>query len=94
MKWHSAPELLPLTDFPAEPFSAEVFHPAVWKVVPVRAGQFARRRIGRTEGQPGQPKMPFDAGLARPRPGSAPDPADKPRADDQEGLTASRRSGL
>ena len=53
MKGHLAPELLRLSDFLAGPISAEAFHPAVWKAVPVRAGQFARRRIGRTEGQPG-----------------------------------------
>ena len=41
MKWHSAPELLPLTDFPAEPISAQAFHPAVWKVVP--SGRAVRR---------------------------------------------------
>jgi hypothetical protein len=52
MKWHSAPELLPLTNFPAEPISARAFHPTAWKIMPVRAGQFPDRRIGLTEGPP------------------------------------------
>jgi hypothetical protein len=53
MRWHSAPELLPLTDFPAEPISAGRFiQPYGRSCRP--GGKFADRRMDLTEG----PRVP------------------------------------
>src|SRR5258705_13925096 len=98
MKWHSASELLPLTDFPAEPISAEAFHPAVCKVVPseraVRRPPDGPHR-GLACASPRCRSMPVSSvhvQAVHPDVGWIPLP---PRChEDQKGLTAYWRSGL
>ena len=87
MKWHSALDCLPQTDFQAEPASAETCHPSLRRSCPSGPGcSLERSHRWSTCARARFRSVPVSS--AR-RQAMYPDPADEPRTNDQEGLTAS-----